>query len=85
MTAESREQEPHDDHRALERTPGQRMEALSKADEVRVLRAQLKRDLKAGRVSPAALMVLLNGTLVRHGRGLVVTSSVGVAGASGGV
>jgi hypothetical protein len=35
MTAESREQEPLDDHRAPERTLDQRMDALSKANEVR--------------------------------------------------
>src|SRR5450755_156904 len=57
MTAESREQEPLDDHRAPERTPDQRMEALSKANEIRARRAQLKRDVKSGRVSLAALMV----------------------------
>ena len=57
MTAESREQEPLDDHRAPERTLDQRMDALSKANEVRARRAQLKRDLKSGRVSLAALMV----------------------------
>jgi hypothetical protein len=57
MTAESRDQEPLDDHRAPERTPDQRMDALRKANEVRARRAQLKRDLKSGRVSLAALMV----------------------------
>ena len=57
MTAESREQEPPDDHRAPERTPDQRMDALSKANEVRARRAQLKLDLKSGRVSLAALIV----------------------------
>ena len=57
MTPESGEQEPHNDHRAPERTPNQRTEALSKANEVRVLRAQLKRDLKARRASLAALIV----------------------------
>src|SRR5450755_2357317 len=40
-----------------ERTPDQRMDALSKANEVRARRAQLKRDVKSGRVSLAALMV----------------------------
>ena len=34
-----------------ERSPDQRLDALSRANEVRALRAQLKRDLKAGRVS----------------------------------
>ena len=33
------------------------MDALSRANEVRVLRAQLKRDLKAGRVSIGALLL----------------------------
>jgi hypothetical protein len=33
------------------------MDALSKANEVRARRAQLKRDLKSGRVLLAALMV----------------------------
>jgi hypothetical protein len=33
------------------------MDALSKANEVRARRAQLKRDVKSGRVSLAALMV----------------------------
>ncbi|MGZ6640142.1 MAG: integration host factor, actinobacterial type [Solirubrobacteraceae bacterium] len=57
MTAQSREQEPLDAHRAPERTPDQRMDALGKANEVRAGRAQLKRDLKSGRVSLAALML----------------------------
>ena len=57
MTAESREQEPLDDHRIPERTPDQRMDALSKANQVRALRAQLKHDLNSGRMSLAALMV----------------------------
>jgi hypothetical protein len=35
----------------------QRMDALRRANEVRALRAQLKRDLKAGRVSIAALLL----------------------------
>ena len=33
------------------------MDALSRANEVRTLRAQLKRDLKAGRVSIGALLL----------------------------
>ena len=33
------------------------MDALSRANEVRALRAQLKRDLKAGRVSIGALLL----------------------------
>ncbi len=41
----------------LERSPDQRMLALRRANEIRSLRAQLKRDLKAGRVSIAALLV----------------------------
>jgi hypothetical protein len=57
MTAESREQEPLDDHPAPERTPDQPMDALSKANEVRARRVLLKRDLKSGRVSLAALMI----------------------------
>jgi hypothetical protein len=35
----------------------QRMDALRRANEVRALRAQLKRDLKAGRVSIGALLL----------------------------
>jgi hypothetical protein len=35
----------------------QRMDALRRANEVRTLRAQLKRDLKAGRVSIGALLL----------------------------
>ena len=33
------------------------MDALGRANEVRALRAQLKRDLKAGRVSIGALLI----------------------------
>jgi hypothetical protein len=40
-----------------ERSLNQRMDALSKANEVRALRAELKRDLKAGRVSIGALLL----------------------------
>ena len=51
-------QDPLEKHRA---TPGrsldQRIDALSRANEVRALRAQLKRDLKAGRVSIGALLL----------------------------
>ena len=36
---------------APERSLNQRMEALTKANDIRTRRAQLKRDLKAGRVS----------------------------------
>ena len=56
MTAESREQEPLDDPRA----PSARWISVwtpEQANEVRARRAQLKRDLKSGRVSLAALMV----------------------------
>jgi hypothetical protein len=51
-------QDPLEKHRA---TPGrsldQRIDALRRANEVRALRAQLKRDLKAGRVSIGALLL----------------------------
>jgi hypothetical protein len=51
-------QDPLDEHRATpERSLDQRIEALSRANEVRTLRAQLKRDLKAGRVSIGALLL----------------------------
>jgi hypothetical protein len=40
-----------------ERSLDQRMAALSRANEVRTLRAQLKRDLKARRVSIGALLL----------------------------
>jgi hypothetical protein len=47
-----------DQHRATpERSLDQRMEALGRANEVRARRAQLKRDLKAGRVSIGALLL----------------------------
>jgi hypothetical protein len=42
---------------APERSLDQRMDALSRANQVRTLRAQLKRDLKAGRVSIGALLL----------------------------
>jgi hypothetical protein len=46
------------EHRATpERSLDQRIDALSRANEVRTLRAQLKRDLKAGRVSIGALLL----------------------------
>ena len=49
-------QDSLDQHRAApERSLDQRMDALGKANEVRARRAQLKRDLKAGRVSISAL------------------------------
>jgi hypothetical protein len=51
-------QDPLDEHRATpERSLDQRMDALGRANEVRALRAQLKRDLKAGRVSIGALLL----------------------------
>jgi hypothetical protein len=51
-------QGPLDGHRAApERSLDQRMDALSRANEVRRLRAQLKRDLKARRVSIGALLL----------------------------
>jgi hypothetical protein len=39
------------------RSPDQRIDALNKANEVRTRRAQLKRDLKAGRVTIGALLL----------------------------
>ena len=52
---------PHQDpleHRATpERSLDQRIDALSRANEIRALRAQLKRDLKARRVSIGALLL----------------------------
>jgi hypothetical protein len=52
------DQDPLREHRATpERSLDQRMDALSTANEVRTLRAQLKRDLKAGRVSIDALLL----------------------------
>jgi hypothetical protein len=54
----SARQDPLDEHRATpERSLDQRMDALGRANEVRALRAQLKRDLKAGRVSIGALLL----------------------------
>ena len=51
-------QDPLEEHRATpERSLDQRIDALSRANEVRALRAQLKRDLKAGRVSIGALLL----------------------------
>lgn len=41
---------------APERSPGQRMEALRRANEIRTRRAQLKRDLKGGRRSIGQLL-----------------------------
>ncbi len=46
------------EHRGTpERSPDQRMDALNRANEVRTLRAQLKRDLNAAGVSIAALLL----------------------------
>ncbi|MGO9901355.1 MAG: integration host factor, actinobacterial type [Solirubrobacteraceae bacterium] len=46
------------EHRGTpERSPDQRMAALSVANEIRTLRAQLKRDLKAGKGSIVALLL----------------------------
>ena len=42
---------------APERTFNQRMDALQKANDIRTRRAQLKRDLKAGRVSIHTLLM----------------------------
>ena len=42
---------------APERSLNQRMEALGKANEIRSARAQLKRDLKSGRVSIQQLLL----------------------------
>ncbi|MGB0091503.1 MAG: integration host factor, actinobacterial type [Solirubrobacteraceae bacterium] len=51
-------QDSLDAHRAPpERSLDQRMDALGRANEVRALRAQLKRDLKARRVSIGALLL----------------------------
>ena len=51
-------QDSLDEHRATpERSLDQRMDALGRANEVRALRAQLKRDLKAGRASLGALLL----------------------------
>jgi len=51
-------QDSLDQHRATpKRSLDQRMDALAKANEVRARRAELKRDLKAGRVSIGALLL----------------------------
>ena len=42
---------------APERSPDQRMEALKRANEIRSRRAQLKRDLKAGKVKVQTLLL----------------------------
>ena len=41
---------------APERSPDQRIDALNRANEIRTLRAQLKRDLKAGRAIATLLL-----------------------------
>ena len=46
------------EHSAIpERSPDQRIDALTMANEIRTLRAQLKRDLKGRQVSIAALLL----------------------------
>jgi hypothetical protein len=52
-----RRQDPLEHRSTPERSLDQRMDALSRANEVRALRAQLKRDLTARRVSIGALLV----------------------------
>jgi len=42
---------------APERSLNQRMDALARANEIRIQRAQLKRDLKAGRLSIHSLLL----------------------------
>jgi hypothetical protein len=42
---------------APERSLTQRMEALKRANEIRSMRARLKKDLRAGRTSPQALLL----------------------------
>jgi len=42
---------------APERSPDQRMEALKRANHIRTKRAQLKRDLKAGKVRMHTLLI----------------------------
>jgi hypothetical protein len=42
---------------APERSLNQRMDALARANQIRIKRAQLKRDLKAGRLSIHALLL----------------------------
>ena len=51
------DQDPLEHRVTPERSPDQRLDALSRANEVRALRAQLKRDLKAGRVSIGPLLL----------------------------
>lgn len=51
------QQDPLEQRVTPERNLDQRMDALRAANEVRALRAQLKRDLKAGRVSIGSLLL----------------------------
>ncbi len=51
------DQDPLEHRAAPERSLDQRIDALSRANEVRTLRAQLKRDLKTHRVSIGALLL----------------------------
>ncbi len=50
-------QDPLEHRGTPERSPDQRIDALNRANEVRTRRAQLKRDLKAGRVSIGTLLL----------------------------
>ena len=49
--------DPAEHPAAPERSPDQRTAALNRANEIRTRRAQLKRDLKAGRTSIATLLL----------------------------
>jgi hypothetical protein len=49
--------DPLEHSAAPERSPDQRIDALNTANEIRTLRAQLKRDLKAGRTSITSLLL----------------------------
>ena len=59
---------------APERSLNQRMDALQRANQIRTRRAQLKRDLKGGRVSIQKLLLGDNHGRVRECQRLVVTS-----------
>ena len=48
---------PANSSTAPERSLNQRMDALARANQIRIKRAQLKRDLKAGRLSIHALLL----------------------------
>ena len=50
-------QDPFDHRATPRRSPDQRIDALNRANEVRPLRTQVKRDLKAHRVSIGALLL----------------------------